>query len=75
MHQKPSGLDPLGKLKRSPDPPSHIRGVGPRRGGEGMGREGRGREVRDGREGKRTTERSPSLKFSTTPLYVSDGLI
>ena len=36
--------DPLGELERSPTPPSCIRGLGPRKGGEG--REGMGREGR-----------------------------
>ena len=48
--------DPLGELKRSPDPLAAIRGPTSKgRGREGTGREGRGRGG-DGREGGREGE-------------------
>ena len=40
--------DPLGELKRSPRPPSRIRGLGPPAGREG--KEGRGGERKGGKE-------------------------
>jgi len=63
MHQKPSGEwaqpGPAGELKRSPRPPSRIRGLGPQEGRrrEGMGREGRGRERMKGKWGGEGKER------------------
>ena len=51
--------DPLGEFKRSPRPLSRIRGLGPRKGGEGREWEGRVRDLKGvtskggGKEGKR----------------------
>jgi len=49
--------------------------MGGERGVKGRGKEGREGErmveVKKGREGKRSSEHSPSSKFATTPLFVS----
>jgi len=62
--------DPLGKLKRSPDPLAVIRGS-TSKGKERKGREDREREKGDGEEGMGGAGAPQMTLFRTTPLTAS----